>query len=239
MTLETASQRLQVDCLDSLSRLAAKFSNVKLQTINQISVSEITESSVQLQVVSCENDSCVSLLVPLEFPNRCNPDSADFDECVINNVYKLDESLVEISKKEEDYNQLDDSKRTSARFQIQVADDARIKPDWWQKPSGDLKRACADTRDILNSNSFETELFSLTTALIPYQGERVVAAKVDSICPRGMLLTALTNGQGALSLEFQFPRTVETPKMLHEVILGAVTQAQQQLQLQFQQHQHY
>jgi len=71
MGLESAASRLRSEHLDSLSRLSSRMSKVQVETIKDVQIARVGEDAVELAVVSCEDDRCVSILVPLDLPVVC------------------------------------------------------------------------------------------------------------------------------------------------------------------------
>lgn len=225
MCAESVSERLRVECLDSLSRLGSRLSHVEISTIKDVRIVSVEEEAVKVELVSCEDDRCVSLLVPLAFPVRCEMNAEGFDECVIGNVRRLDMASAEVERFEQSQDSLTaaTSAMTSAKFTLLDGSfDAASKPSWWRDPvDAELSQACHDARAILNSKDFEHDLRSVATKLA---SASVAAAKVVNIGPTGILINALdAASKDALSLALPFDTPCQDPVTLRRTIVGAVS----------------
>jgi len=228
---------LRAEHLDALSRLAAHLSHAAISTIQDVSIGRVTADTLELQVVSCEDDRCVSLLVPVAFPMACDVDAEDFDACVLNNVRALDATIADDREAVARRQALHETTatKTAAKFRI-YEDDAKSPwsskhaPVWWADArDDDLRRACADTRDILNSGDFEADRVRVAHKLLLTGGAgrslphaSVLTARVDKIGPNGMLLTALDSDRAAIALEMPFGQTCDDARALQRAVLGAV-----------------
>jgi hypothetical protein len=92
---DIAASHLTTEHLDVLARLASKLKHMRLEDIEQVIVIGLSDHDLELQVMACEVEECVSVLVPVEFiAPCCQADEAGFEECVLDNLMKLDENLV-------------------------------------------------------------------------------------------------------------------------------------------------
>jgi len=225
MCAQSVGERLKLECLDSLSRLGSRMSHVEISTIKDVQVLRVDEDFVEMQVVSCEEDRCVSLLVPLTLPVKCFVNDDGFDECIIQNIHELDKTSADEERFQKDRAETEaqTDAPTSAKFVVHSASSAVAKPWWWVEPPKydvDLSNACLDTRAILNSKDFEHDLVAVAASLAK---ARVAAAKVDSVGPNGMLITALdADTRVALSLDLKFDQPCPDAVSLRRSVVGAV-----------------
>lgn len=207
--LRAASERLEVECLDSLSRLASSLCHAELKSIENIMVTKVTPTEVEMQVISCDQETCVSIFVPLLLPEVCD-DEATFEECVVANVKTLDSRVAAQNVRVE-------QPLVSAKYTILCAEED--KPKWWvDAVDGEMKRACADTRDILNGE-FVGEVVRLAQRLA---GRAVVSAQIVRLGPAGIMLSAMTDDDRPTTLDLAFPSVCEDAKSLQRTILGTV-----------------
>ena len=89
-----AASHLTTDHLDVLARLASKLKHMRLEDIEQVVVIGLSDHDLELQVMTCEDEECVSVLVPVEFiAPCCQADEEGYEECVLDNLMRLDENL--------------------------------------------------------------------------------------------------------------------------------------------------
>lgn len=206
--LRAASERLEVECLDSLSRLASSLCHAELKSIENIMVTKVTSTEIEMQVVSCDEETCVSIFVPLLLPEACD-DEETFEECVVANVKTLDSRVAVEHEVPE--------KLVSAKYTVLCAEEE--KPKWWvDAVDGEMKRACADTRDILNGE-FVSEVVRLAQKLA---GRAVLSARIVRLGPAGIMMSARTDDDRPTTLDLEFPAVCEDAKSLQRTILGTV-----------------
>ena len=68
---EIAASHLTTDHLDVLARLASKLKHMRLEDIEQVVVIGLSDHDLELQVMTCEDEECVSVLVPVEYIAPC------------------------------------------------------------------------------------------------------------------------------------------------------------------------
>jgi len=203
------STLLETEHLASLGRLAAKFGHAKPETIEEIRVSRVTLSEIELEVLSCEATSCVSLSLPIAFPRACSLDE-DFSACVIDNVRSLEAMCPEDVGEKETH--------TSARFVTHF--EAEGKPEWWSEAADDaLRCACGDARDVLNAHDFHEDLVAFVSRLT---AEDARAARVEHCGPAGLVIAASTAFSDRRVVHFRFPELSTTPTQLRQALLAAV-----------------
>ena len=91
---QVAASHLTTDHLDVLARLASKLKHMRFEDIEQVIVIGLSDHDLELQVMTCEDEECVSVLVPVEFiAPCCQADEEGYEACVLDNLMKLDENL--------------------------------------------------------------------------------------------------------------------------------------------------
>ena len=217
--LRSVAESLRDAHMATLARLASNLKNVKLEDIEEVFVTDVYPDHVKIQVMTCEADGCVSLLVPIEFQRRCD-EGDGFDECVIENVVRLDAALMN-----------DAAARAAAparparraRYVTYQAEDAAAKPAWWPAaaPDGELSRACAAAREILN-DQFHDDVAAIAARRV----ERAVDfAVVEELCPAGFLV-GVGGAAGTDVVDFRFKCVAQDVDELHAAVVGAVADAQ-------------
>lgn len=79
---------LTTNHMATLARLASNLKNIRLEDIEEVVVTVCDGTHLELQVMTCEDDGCACVLVPVAFADACD-DGADFEECVVDNVARL------------------------------------------------------------------------------------------------------------------------------------------------------
>ena len=65
MSKETLIDSLTTDEMPSLARLAALLGHARLVDIESISVTRVDDDSLELCVITCEDDGCICLMLPI------------------------------------------------------------------------------------------------------------------------------------------------------------------------------
>jgi len=179
--------------LSRLAKLAVAFSppptQLALQDIEHVGVVCVDEHHIELEAVICEDEGCLTVLVPLSYPTTCddvNNEGIPMEECVLANIDSLSEDAeVRISNYEEEEEGGGASKlnrESSASFGILESDksidaknvvfDVETKgtqwegscPEWWQSVGfyeEALRTECDTLKRTLNEEDFEDDVISL------------------------------------------------------------------------------
>lgn len=181
--------------IGSFARLATAFSpperGIGIQDIEHVEVTCVRENQIELEAVLCENMGCVSLSVPIKFPNECSGNWID-SGCVIQNLNDLDSKAEaflrhETASADENFD-LDELSQLNEMVPL---------PDWWVPPenNANLVADCENIRSLLNEAEFQDEIVVLAQNGLQQHlfGQRkndysVQRAKVAVVGPAGILL---------------------------------------------------
>jgi hypothetical protein len=220
----------------SLARLAVAFSPperaLQLDQIEKIDVLCVERDRIFLRAIICEDGGCVSLSVPVVFPQACNDENDDrsmLEGCVINHLEQLDQSLPELFRTQSALADLHDTTNSGVTL-----------PSWWVDPSGSMAVECATMRDILNEVDFAPEITALAqTSLDTYHDpssslhhhHQVDVVKVAAVGPAGLWFRVKTKknaDEAGVVLDVLYPfggPPVETIDALRATVLGLVATA--------------
>ena len=240
--LRSVSEDLRTAHMASLARLASNLKNIRIEDIEEVFVTAVDGVHIDIQVMTCEDDGCVSVLVPITFPERCDEGADDFEECVVENVLRLDAGLVGRRAVESPGEGAAPARparpAAMARFVTlggAAAEEIRELPDWWRAADGldgALRRACADAREILNDR-FHDDVAKIARSAVDGP---IGSAVVDELCPAGFLVVVGDYFEEAKKdvLPFRFERLATDVDSLHANVLGAVADAQRKAEAQGQ-----
>ena len=234
---ESISTHLSTEQKATLARLATAFAppgqKISLQDIEHVEVIGMDGQHINIAAVVCENDSCVSVAVPVGFPQECG--LSNFAECTWNNIAQLDSQATELIQQIE-YQTARDADYAKNR-QTLVSQEYTAMPVWWVAPQ-DLFEPCENMRVLLNQEDFREEVRSLAAmvlAHLPDGHEQVVEqALVTAVCPAGMCLRANVKpiavsdqefGGTVVELELPFGFQSTNFDQLRDTILSAISQA--------------
>jgi len=149
-----------------------------------------------------------------------------FDECIIQNIQTLDKETEDMERFDKAREAIPQQVATSSKFTV-YGGVASEKPGWWQDPKDkDLSMACLEIKDILNGKDFESDLRNVANRLLRETRRRSAAARVDTIGPKGILLTALDDEtQAPLPLALPFDAPSFDTFELRRNVLGVVEKA--------------
>lgn len=182
---------LSRDQVAALARLAAAFSPhaLKLSNIEHVNVLGVDNQHLDIEAVVCEDDSCLTLAIPVQFPYPCDNVNMGMEECVIENLHMLDghaESVIEQKELQERVETEDDYWRQEL---MSCSDDQF--PSWWMTG---MTSDCDTVQGLLNGQDFLHEIKVLAFYHLQSQvinnSFRVEQAAVAGLCPSGMILRA-------------------------------------------------
>lgn len=211
----TRSDRNEKDVfkVSALAKLAVAFSPVErritLSDINAVNLLKIDGDRIEIEAVVCDDESCVSLFIPVDFPNSCRGlmDGSQ-EQCIIENmellqnvaegrIIKLQQGL-ESEKLELECPEWKLDVRRPSMQEV-----AERFPPWWvvtehSDVQWDSKQSLIDEsnlmKTLLNSGDFDDEINRLASDGLTYldNGDLYVIEKavVADVGPAGFCLRA-------------------------------------------------
>jgi hypothetical protein len=181
-----------------LARLAAansKDSYLKLENIRHVEIFAVDNGRIDISAVVCDDESCVTILVPIDFLYTCSDDCGK-EECILGNISELDELAIKALEKLTAQISLDDGLLRDYYGQATID-----YPSWWVSAhemggsltpytlstNTDMVQACNDMKALLNNASFEDEIKHFARHLVAIQGHRsheALQARVTAVCAR-------------------------------------------------------
>ena len=174
-----------------LARLAVAFSpperTLTLNQIEKVDVICVKEDSIEIQAILCEHGGCVSLQVPVKFPNMCHSSSSSttsqstsLEGCVMDNLDALDvtaTSLIQVAEETKANHQGHD------QLLLLSNDDNNNNnnvPSWWVSPSSfiindptTMTMECQHIQNLLNDDEFQSDIIALSQdALMLWQKQQ-------------------------------------------------------------------
>lgn len=208
----------------SLARLAAGNSpGLELENIEQVSVSSLESSKIDIEAIVCEYDGCVSLNVPIALPRLCeNPDN--FESCVLENLQELDELQMKTGEQTQVFaseSEMEQARDLEARL---CNRDTVDHPQWWIFPKFDLNlsKYCESFLGILNEADFRSDLLQLARGQL--HGTPIDRVTVVSVGPSGIILRTVQQ-LNLQDVPIQFPTVAQSEDELREHVLGLLEQS--------------
>lgn len=231
------AQFLSREAVASLARLAVAFSpqGLKLKHLEDVHVLEVNSTHVDLEVVVCENDNCITLEVPVLLAHHC-PVEQEMDDCVLDNLEEMDLEASRIIRQiewdESHHEEMEDMRRQL--LALQSTDDLHY-PDWWTA-SGSLDTECQSMRRLLNEEDFVSEVKALAMQALGFETVEwmVEQVAVAAVGPSGLLLRATAkevkifdeeSSLQLLEIPIAFTEKVLDVEALNSAVLGAVAAA--------------
>mmetsp|Transcript_57252 Transcript_57252/g.170738 ORF Transcript_57252/g.170738 Transcript_57252/m.170738 type:complete len:339 (-) Transcript_57252:311-1327(-) len=176
----------------SLARLAVAFSpperTLTLDDIEHIQVLCVNENSIEIEAVICEDGGCVSLAVPVSFPQDCGPEW--LEGCVLRNLDELDaeaNSRIQVMDSQGALDEADLEELCLLNSKVEY-------PSWWIPPEcdADLMFECDTIQRLLNDGEFQGNVKALARNSLSAQGDgggyEVMKALVAAVGPAGLCL---------------------------------------------------
>jgi len=151
------------DRVASLARLAAAFPPnghaLEISHIESVSVIGVDETHIDIQAVICEEDGCVTVKVPIEFPSPCQ--TMDDEECILHQFHELDYKAMEQLKQQQQEQQQKQKELEQQRLTQDFMNNIDY-PTWWQQPTyNNLLNDCNQILSLLNLPDFRREIHIL------------------------------------------------------------------------------
>jgi hypothetical protein len=187
----------------SLARLAVAFSPperaLSLGQIEKVDILCVEHDRIDIRAIICEDGGCVSLSVPIVFPQACGSidDPLMLEGCVVNHIEQLDRSLPELFRTTQDANSRADL------LEDNNDDDRQMNfPPWWVTTPPFLQMECRTMRDILNEDDFAPEIGALVRTSLDHDitssHHRVQMVKVVAVGPAGLWFRVRTTSTAPL-----------------------------------------
>jgi hypothetical protein len=228
----TLAEVISKDRVGSLARLAAAFSGpgqaVDLKNINQVKVMCVEKSHIDIEAVVCDTERCVTLAIPVNFPNPCTDEG--LMECILENIQLLDEQagdrLRELESAET-HREEDDGVWKTLRSTGEMD-----LPSWWEVCPG-MTEDCDQLCSLLNEEGFQAEIRALAIKTLLDSGETdfdVEKAAVAAVCPSGVHLRAQAkrlqkDQHEVVNVPLPFAQPVNDAETLRSAVLNAVMAA--------------
>jgi hypothetical protein len=191
------AESLSKKCISALARLACAFApaghGLHLKDFDSVNVLTVDENHIEISAILCDDGSCVSIAVPVNFPHPCGGVD-DMAECILENINELDhqaEGLIsEVERKEA--SREDDEKMS----QVLINDENIDFPSWWVSPSliPGMAEECRSIRKLLNEEDFQPDIHALARQALNESNEEGFVEKVGvaAVGPAGLILRVLT-----------------------------------------------
>jgi hypothetical protein len=232
----------------TLARLAATHcqdSSLILENIQDVHVISVDNEHIEISAIMCNDDSCVSVLVPVQFLNPCNvEDDSNLTECILENILDLDELALKVIQQKDLWNNID---LDGLLMEEYLSQPENSYPIWWisaeesintrSTHSHDMDENCSlndfqDMKRFLNNDNFEKEITSFARQLIASnekKGYQVFRARVTEVGPLGICLRAMvldrtsSPEQGlVIDIYHQFDEYVSDNNSLRRSVLAAL-----------------
>lgn len=232
----------------TLARLAATHcqdSSLILENIQDVHVISIDNEHIEISAIMCHDDSCVSVLVPVQFLKPCNvEDDSNLTECILDNILDLDELALKVIHQKDLWNKIDMDGLLMKEY---LSQPKNSYPIWWISAEEsmntrsthlhDIDENCSlnafqDMKAFLNNDNFEKEITSFARQLISSnekKGYQVFRARVAEVGPLGMCLRAMvldrtsSQEQGlVIDIYHQFDEYVSDYNSLRRAVLAAL-----------------
>jgi hypothetical protein len=203
------ADKLNVERMDALARLAVAFSPhpLDLKDVERVHTLKIDDHHIEIEAVVCEDDGCITLFVPIEFPHACDLLSLDQDEeCVLGNIMELDHEAEHLLEERNIQHQHDDDKTKEGQLLMdQIYSGIAELPAWWIAPSSSslvmgeecLLDECDSVKKLLNTEDFQGDVKALAQrGLELWDDERefeVRSATVAAVGPAGVHLRTISD----------------------------------------------
>ncbi|EEC48179.1 predicted protein [Phaeodactylum tricornutum CCAP 1055/1] len=232
------------EAMPELARLAVAFAPpdqaLELDEIEHVEVLSVDKDHIQIEVVLCERDGCVTLAIPVSFPSPCGIEDK-FSECVIDNIDLLNTVAHEdLAKLDSLKNRHEDVAHDTRTMQILKSTSDLELPSWWEAPGLDrvLADECDNVRNLLNELEFQDDVKCLTEQALANVGGcnewAVDKAACAMVGPAGLMLRATiveidADGNEPRREQVAFPvgfgRSAPTIEALRAAVLGMVAAA--------------
>lgn len=219
-----------------LARLVAATSHADIRNIRDLHVIGLDGNHMDVAATVCEQESCVSLAVPLAFPHPCpdgnvvpEDDATAFEQCVLDNIHELDELNNQNPAQPVGQEQQATERHLEA---LRRTDNVEL-PSWWVHPGGEqqITDECNSLLRILNEDNFQVDIRNLAAAEAGFDNDYrsiVQWAAVVAVGPAGMVVRATVGHDRdgdqleTVEIPIRFPETAQGSEQLRDAVLTAV-----------------
>ena len=233
-----------------LARLAAAFAppghEIHPNQLEAAQVINIDSHHIEISAVTCDTEECVTLFVPVEFPESCTPVDDDDDSphsleaCVMENLQQLnDDALERIRKQEWKIDHKEELELDELVWQnLRKEESFDELPKWWIPPKEyydsyaniGLIDECERVKDLLNEDEFRDDVVSLATKVCteqyPLDTFKLTHSAVTRVGPFGLMIKARVRLDEkdtlTIDLPVKFSSSAETIDELRACVLGIV-----------------
>lgn len=227
----------------TLARLAVAHcsdSSLSLESIHDVYVTNVDNTHIEISVSVCDDESCVTVLVPVEFLNPCSAsDGSDMISCVLDNILNLDELALQAVALKNINDQMYSDDFILNEFRNQANIDY---PKWWihaqdmnHYRSHSLHsdtQAFHDMKALLNKENFKDEINHFAQQLLLRDGHaklrpmqsRVTAVGPAGLCLRSMVVNHMANSDqvSIIEVSHRFDEAVFDSESLRQSVLAAL-----------------
>ena len=206
-TAELEAGLASPDEVAPLARLVAATSHADVRNIQDMHVIELDGNHVEMAATVCEQESCVSLAVPLTFPHPCTPvpdSTTAYQQCILDNIHELEQLNDQQNNSQQQHPSEQQEQQAPERLleDLRRTDNVEL-PAWWVHPTADITAAaeqqqqlaneCHSLLRILNEDDFQADLRHLVATVSGYDNEHrdvVRQAAVVAVGPAGLVVRA-------------------------------------------------
>lgn len=198
----------------TLARLAATHcqdSSLILENIQDVHVLSVDNEHIEISAIMCDDESCVTVLVPVKFLNPCNmEDDSSLTECILDNILDLDELALQAIQHKHLCNEMESDDVLMKEY---FSESLMSYPTWWISATemmntvstSSYSNPCSldknsslkvfqDMKSFLNNENFEEEIKSFGRKLMLSNGYgryELLRARVTEVGPLGFCLRAM------------------------------------------------
>jgi len=225
----------------SFARLAVANSppghKLSLKDIENVDIIAVDEHRLEMSAVVCEEEGCVAIYVPVEFPIDCG--SYDLEQCVLANIFELDiQAQNKIRKIEEEIaTEVKDEEIFFDSERDALHSDSNLNfPPWWVLSNIDtqMKEECDTLKNLLNNDMYQNEVNALarTGLRVTEYGDtlEVIQTALLAAGPCGLYLRAKTTKKDTIleepimvEIPLSLGRAAENPSDLRSMVLNAIS----------------
>ena len=219
----------------TLARLAAtncQDSSLILENIRDVHVVAVDSEHIEISAIMCDDESCVTVLVPVRFLNPCNMvDDSGLTECILENILDLDELALQALKQKDLWKKIDSDEFLMKDY---LSQSMTSYPSWWisatETQSYSTLKAFQDMKSFLNNHNFEEEIKSFARQLMSNgnSGYQLLRARVTEVGPLGICLRAMVLDKSSsqerglvIDISHRFDKHVSDADSLRRSVLAA------------------